>query len=62
MDDNSFIYFWLNWVVSAVPGLSLVAVLSPPLVAASLGSGALALGVPASVAVAHGLGSCGARA
>ena len=44
-----------------MPGLSLVAVLSLPLVAASLGSGALALGVPASVAVAHGLGSCGAR-
>ena len=62
MDNNLFIYFWLNWIFSAVPGLSLVAVLRLPIVVASLVFGALALGMPASVVVGCGLGSGGARA
>ena len=45
-----------------MPGLSLVAVLRLPIVVASLVFGALALGMPASVVVGCGLGSCGARA
>ena len=43
-------------------GLSLVAVPRLPIVGASLVFGALALGMPASVVTAHGLGSRGARA
>ena len=51
MDNNLFIYFWLDWIFSAGPGVSLVAVLRLPIVVASLIFGALALGMPASVVV-----------
>ena len=66
-----FIYFWLRWVFIAACGLSLVVASggysSLRCVGVSHCSGfsccrAWALGTQVSVAVAHGLSSCGSRA
>ena len=64
-----YIYFWLRWVFVAACRLSLVAVsatLHCGARASNCGGfsccGAWALGVRASVVVAHGLSNCGARA
>ena len=67
---NLFIYFWLRWVFVAARGLSLVAesraALRHGVRASHCGGfsccGAQALGAQASVVVACGLSSCGARA
>ena len=63
-------YFWLHWVFVTVwafsscgeRGLLFVAVRRLLIAVASLRCGAWALGVRASVVVAHGLSSCGSRA
>ena len=68
------IYFWLCWVFTAVHGISLLAVSGVCSLVVVLGLrnavvshvaealAAQALGTRASVAVAHGLSSCGAGA
>ena len=61
-----FIYFWLCWVLVAARGLSLIDARGATLRCGARAShcggfccGARALGVRASVVVAHGLSSCG---
>ena len=67
---NLFIYLWLHWVFVAACGLSLAAANGSTLCCSARASHcggfsccrAWALDAWASVAVTHGLSSCGARA